>query len=308
MNYLLTGATGFIGRRLVQALLSEGHSVSYLARKRSPSLDSRASFFCWNPEDRPPLECITRIETVVHLAGEPVAQRWTADVKRRIYDSRVQGTGNLVSAIANLKHKPSALVSASAIGYYGDRGDEILAEDAPPASDFLADLCLNWEREAVRAREFGTRVVPIRIGVVLGQDGGALQRMMAPFRLGLGGKLGSGRQWMSWIHIDDIVRLILFASTNTELSRAVTGCSPQPVTNAEFTRQLAGALRRRAPFTVPKFALKLAMGEVADALFGSVRAIPKTAEQARFTFLYPNLCDALTAICHQPKTFERVLS
>jgi hypothetical protein len=293
MNYLVTGATGFIGRRLVRELLSGGHRVNYLGRKRSKELDSRAAFHCWNPGEPPPLNSVPRVDAVVHLAGEPIAQRWTEEVKRRIYDSRIGGTRSLVSAISDLKHKPAVLICASAIGYYGDRGDEILTEHSAPGNGFLAELCKQWEQEAAKAQEFGLRVVSVRIAAVLGREGGALPKMLTPFRLALGGKLDGGRQWMAWVHIDDLVRLLMFAAENNPVQGPLNGASPGPVTNSEFTKVLAAVLRRPAPWTVPKFALKLAMGEMADALFDSARVIPAATEQAGFRFGYRDLRDAL---------------
>src|SRR5579885_2226199 len=159
MNFLVTGATGFIGRRLVASLLSRGHSVNYLGRKRSKELDSRAAFFCWNPDEQAPLDSVPRLDAVIHLAGEPIAQRWTKEIKQRIYSSRVDGTRAMVRGLEQLRHQPSVLISASAVGYYGDRGDEVLTEDSAPGTDFLADLCVEWEREAQRAAEIGLRVI-----------------------------------------------------------------------------------------------------------------------------------------------------
>src|SRR5579863_8291625 len=187
MNYLITGATGFIGTKLVDALLTSGQSVTYLGRRRSSRLDSRAAYFCLEPGKAPPLDSMPRLDVVVNLAGEPVAQRWTNEVKRKIQESRVHLTRQLVEVIGRLKHKPSVLVNASAAGYYGDRGDEILTEASEPGSDFLASVCVDWEREALRATEYGLRVTTVRIGVVLGQGGGALAKMLPTFRLGLGG-------------------------------------------------------------------------------------------------------------------------
>lgn len=293
MNYLATGATGFIGSKLVNALLAAGDRVNYLGRSRSKSLDSRAAFHCWNAGEKPPLNSVPRIDAVVHLAGEPIAQRWTAEAKKRIYESRVIGTRDLVSAIGELKHKPATLVSASAIGYYGNRGDEILSEQSKPGSGFLADLCMQWEQEARKAQEFGLRVVSIRIAMVLGQNGGALQKMLTPFRLGLGGKLGSGSQWMSWVHIDDLIKLFIFAAENDAVEGALNGASSGPVTNAEFTKTLAGVLHRPAPWTVPQFVLKTAFGEMAEVLLDSARVVPNAAEQAGFRFEYADLRKAL---------------
>jgi hypothetical protein len=293
MNYLVTGATGFIGSKLVDALLSGGHSVNYLGRDRSKKLDSRAAFHCWNVGEIPPLKSVPRLDAVIHLAGEPIAQRWTKEAKKRIYDSRIVGTRDLVSAIGELQHKPATLVCASAIGYYGNRGDEILTEESGPGSGFLADLCVQWEQEARKAQEFGLRVASIRLAVVLGREGGALPKMLTPFRFGLGGKLGSGRQWMSWVHVDDLVRLFIFVAENSAVTGPLNGASPGPVTNAEFTKVLAGVIRRPAPWTVPKFALRVGLGEMADALFDSARVLPSATEQSGFRFEYWDLRKAL---------------
>jgi uncharacterized protein len=295
MNFLVTGATGFIGRTLVASLLSRGHSVNYLGRKRSKELDSRAAFFYWNLQESPPLDLdsVPRLDAVIHLAGEPIAQRWTKEIKQRIYSSRVDGTRAIVRGLEQLRHKPSVLISASAIGYYGDRGDEVLTEDSAPGTDFLAQVCFDWEREALRACEFGLRVVPVRIAPVFGRNGGALQKMLTPFKLGLGGKLGSGRQWMSWIHLDDLVALLLFAAENSALSGPINGTSPVPVTNAEFTATLSRALHRPALFPAPRFALRLALGELADSVLASERVIPRAAQNAGFSFWYPELAVAL---------------
>lgn len=294
MNYLITGATGFIGRKLVSALLSSGQRVDYLGRARSRKLDSRAAFHCWNEGELPPLNSVPRHDVVVHLAGEPIAQRWTAQAQKRIHDSRIIGTRDLVSAIGELKHKPAVLVSASAIGYYGDRGDEILTEQSAPGHGFLAATCTQWEQEACKAQEFGLRVVPVRIAPVLGREGGALPKMLTPFRLGLGGKFGDGRHWMSWAHIDDLVRLLIFAGGNSSVQGPLNCASPGPVTHAEFTRVLAATLHRPAIWTIPKFPLKLAAGELADVLFGSLRVMPIETEQAGFRFEYRDLRQALT--------------
>jgi uncharacterized protein (TIGR01777 family) len=293
MNYLITGATGFLGKRLVNHLLMRGDSVNYLARKRSTELDSRAAYHCWHTaEEKPPLRTVPRLDAIVHLMGEPVAQRWTEAAKKRIYSSRVEGTRQLVSAIAELPYKPLVLVSASAVGYYGDRGDELLTESSHPGSGFLAEVCRDWEREALRAREFGPRVVTVRIAAVLGREGGALAQMLTPFRLGLGAKFGSGRQWMSWIHAEDLMRLFVFAAENAAVSGALNGSSPNPVTNAQFTRSLAKALSRPALFAIPGFTLKLALGELASFLFDSQRVLPQAAEEAGFSFKHPQLAEA----------------
>ena len=295
MTYLVTGATGFIGSKLVEQLLARGDAVYYLARKRSEKLPSQASFHPWVTSNKPELNALSRIDVVFHLAGEPVAQRWSAAVKKRIYDSRVEGTRNLVSAMRSLQHKPYALISSSAVGYYGERGDDVLTEGEKPGTDFLAEVCKDWEREASRAREFGLRVVPIRTATVLGRNGGALKEMLKPFRLGIGGTFGNGKQWMSWIHVDDLVRMYLFAADSATLSEPLNGSSPHPVTNAEFTKALAHAIHRPAVIPIPKFALKLVLGEMSTFLFTSLRVIPKAAENAGFTFEYPQIEKALAA-------------
>ena len=294
MNYLVTGATGFIGSSLVSELLATGQSVNYLARKRSINLDSRAAFHIWNLDEKLSLHSVPRLDVVINLAGEPVAQRWTPEIKRRIYDSRVQGTRRLVSAIGELRYKPAVLVSASAIGYYGDRGEEILTEASAPGNDFLAKLCVDWEREALGAGEFGVRVVLLRIAMVLGQ-GGALARMVVPFRLGIGGQLGSGRQWISWIHLNDMVRLLVFAAENDAIRGALNAGSPDPIRNADFTKALASAVHRPALLPAPRFALKLVLGEMVDFVFASERVVPQVAQAAGFSFRYPTLDAALEA-------------
>jgi uncharacterized protein (TIGR01777 family) len=293
MDYLITGATGFIGHHLVARLLQAGNEVNYLGRKRSRTLDSRAAFHLWIPGERPPIDSVPTVDAVIHLAGEPVAQRWNEAVKGRIYASRVDSTRRLVAALAGLRHKPSILISASATGYYGNRGDEMLTETSPAGDDYLANVCVEWEREAMRAAEFGLRVVLVRIAPVLGRGGGILSKMLPPFRLGLGGKLGSGRQWMPWIHLNDLMELLLFAVANRNVKGALNGSVPEPVTNAEFTRALARAVHRPALFKVPLFALRLALGEAAAYMVSSQRVLPKAAEDTGFRFQYPHLDNAL---------------
>ena len=297
MTFLITGATGFIGKKLTQRLLARGDAVNYLGRERSAQLDSRAAYHPWtNLKELPPLNSVPRLDAIIHLAGEPLAQRWTPAAKKRIYASRVEGTRQLVTAIGKLRYKPAVLISASAIGYYGDRGDETLIERSAWGNGFLTDVCRDWEREALRAREFGLRVVTPRLATVLGREGGALPKMLAPFRLGLGGKFGDGRQWMSWIHIGDLLRLLLFAVENRSVSGAWNGSSPKPVTNAEFTRTLAALLRRPAILPVPKIVLKLALGELASLLLGSLRVLPAAAEKTGFQFEQPKLAGALASL------------
>jgi uncharacterized protein len=256
-------------------------------------MPSQASFHPWDTSQKPELNALSRIDVIFHLAGEPIAQHWSDDVKRRIYDSRVDGTRRLVAAIRELKHKPYALISASAVGYYGDRGGEILTEAAPAGHDFLAEVCRDWEREAAHARDLGLRVVPIRIATVLGRGGGALKQMLPVFRFGIGGKFGSGKQWMSWIHVNDLVRLFLFAADNSAATAVLNGSSPNPVTNAEFTKALGRVLRRPTIVSVPKFALRAALGEMANFLYTSQRVLPEAAQRSGFAFEYPTVDEAL---------------
>lgn len=274
MNVAITGASGFVGRALSERLRAAGHSVTAISLRTQPVP-----------------EVFAGCQAVVNLAGEPVAQRWTAAARERIANSRIQGTRSLVAALR--QHPPVVLVSASAVGYYGSRGDEILAEDSPPSSDFLGELAVAWEREARAAEQFGVRVVTPRIGVVLGRSGGALAQMLLPFRLGVGGRLGTGQQWMSWIALDDLISLIEFAITDAVLTGPVNAAAPNPVTNAVFTRELAAALHRPAIFPVPAFALKILFGEMSEILLGGQRAIPRAALRAGFQFRFADLSDAL---------------
>jgi len=290
MNIAITGASGFVGKNLSARLASQGHTT------RAISLRARLA-----------PDAFANCDAVVHLSGEPVAQRWTAAVKQRIRDSRVAGTRAVVASLAALcrepaDRRPSVLISASAIGYYGSRGDEILTETSAPSGDFLGETCAAWERESREAEKLGVRVVNPRIGVVLGRDGGALQKMLPAFRMGVGGRIASGKQWMSWIHVDDLVSLILFAISNTSLEGPVNAVASQPVTNAEFTEELAKALHRPAIFPVPEVALKLLFGEMSAMLVGGQRVVPQAALAAGFEFRYSELGSALAALFGSHKT------
>src|SRR5579863_3900725 len=275
MIIAVTGASGFIGRRLTERLRAEGHTVREISLRRGTPM-------------------VPVCHAVVHLAGEPVAQRWTRSARERILTSRVEGTKSLVKALS--EHPPPVLISASGIGYYGSRGDEILTERSKRGADFLAQVVIGWEREARAAEQLGVRVVPLRFGMVLGRGGGALKKMLLPFRLGLGGRLGSGRQWMSWIHLDDLISLIGFAIESAQCKGAINGVAPHPVTNAEFTHDLADALHRPAIFPVPELALKLLYGEMSEVILGSQRVVPEAALQAGFEFRFPELGPALRQI------------
>jgi len=270
MNVAIAGASGLIGTRLGNRLRASGHAEQAIPRGSAPP------------------EC----DALVNLAGEPIAQRWTAAAKKRIYDSRVEGTRRLVQALRQQSRRPRVLVCASAVGYYGARGDQTLTEASPPGGDFLAQVCVDWEEAAQSAESLGIRVVRLRFGMVLGH-GGALAKMLPAFRFGVGGRLGSGRQWMPWIHIDDVVNLILFALDYAAVRGAVNATAPHPVNNEEFTRRLAGVLHRPAVFPVPAFVLRLLFGEMSEVLLASQRVLPAAAKSAGFSFQFPDLRAAL---------------
>jgi uncharacterized protein (TIGR01777 family) len=282
-----------IGRRLLKTLSAEGHALHVLSRHAGTNMPGSVRLSAWDPlKGEPPAESLRDADAVIHLAGEPVAQRWNEDVKRRIRESRVTGTRNLVDALKKLSRPPAALVCASAVGYYGSRGDEILAETAAPGGGFLPEVCVAWESQARAAEALGMRVVTVRIGVVLDTHSGALPRMLPPFRMGVGGKLGSGKQWMSWIHLQDLVALFHLA-LDQPLRGPMNGVAPYPVDNADFTRALAAALHRPAFFPVPAFALRTLFGEMSEVLLASQRVAPKAAEAAGFRFRFPQLEPAL---------------
>jgi uncharacterized protein (TIGR01777 family) len=293
MKYIISGGTGFIGRRLTSALLKEGHYVAVWTRRPGEELRTAVQSFYWDPmEGEPQEESISGFDAVVHLAGEPVAQRWDDAVKRRIRDSRILGTERLVRAIAKVKHKPAVLICSSATGYYGSRADELLIESSLAGSGFLPDVCAGWERAADGAAALGVRVVKIRTGIALGREGGALERMLPAFVAFAGGKLGSGNQWMPWIHVDDLVSMYRFASEK-EISGVLNGVAPKPVTNAEFTRELGKVLHRPAFLTVPEFALRALYGEMAQVILESQRAVPAAAQKLGFNWKYPGVDQAL---------------
>ena len=277
MNIAITGASGLMGTRLRERLAEAGHAAQAI------------------PRDGTPPTC----DALVHLAGEPVSQRWTEAAKKRISDSRVEGTRRLVAALSTQSERPRVLVCASAVGYYGSRGDQILTEVSAPASDFLARVVVEWEEAAQQAESLGIRVVRLRFGMVLG-PGGALAKLLPLFRFGVGGKLGSGHQWMSWIHIDDAVNLILFVLNFATIRGAVNATAPQPVTNEEFTERLAIALHRPAILPVPAFALKLALGEMSEMVLAGQRVLPTVAKSAGFRFQYPDLRAALENLLAAP--------
>ena len=292
MNVVISGASGFIGRRLLKTLTQRGHTLRVLSRHAGTNLPAGVSMSVWDPmKGLAPADALSGADAVIHLAGEPVAQRWSAEVKRRIRESRVTGTRNLVEAMARLDAKP-ALISASASGFYGSRGDAPLDESSAPGPGFLAEVCVEWEREAFAAQNFGARVAAIRTGLALDAHGGALERMLPPFRLGIGGRLGDGKQWMPWIHLDDLAGIYTFALENP-VSGPFNGAAPNPVTNSDFTRTLSKVLGRPAIFPVPKVALGVLFGEMAEVLFDSQRVLPKQTEAAGYHFRFPELGAAL---------------
>ncbi|MGE5346157.1 MAG: TIGR01777 family oxidoreductase [Acidithiobacillales bacterium] len=294
MNVVVTGGTGFLGRRLVARLREAGHEVVVLSRGRAPAaLPPGIQVVPW-PEGASGWEAaVDGAGAVVNLAGESVSQRWTAAAKEEIERSRVEGTRRLVKAISAAATKPSVLVNASAVGYYGARGDEELTEDAPPGDDFLAQTCRKWEEAAAEAEVMGVRVVRIRIGLVLAADGGALAKMLPAFRVFAGGPAGRGAQWMSWIHRDDLVELFLFALESAAASGPLNGTAPAPVRNRDFASALGRALRRPALVRAPAPALRLLFGEMATMVLEGQRALPSRPLALGFRFRFPELGEAL---------------
>jgi hypothetical protein len=293
VHYLITGGSGFIGSALSRSLVADGQRVTVLTRNTArarPRLPGAVALI-----ER--LDAADDVDAVVNLAGENLAAgRWTAARKREFVDSRIGMTRRIVDWMASLKQRPHVLVSGSAIGWYGPRGDERLAEDAKPGDDFSARLCRDWERAAHEADELGVRVCLLRTGIVLDNDGGALKQMLLPFRLGLGGPMGDGRQWMSWVARADIVALIRSLVDNAAAHGAYNGTAPAPVTNAEFARTLGAALHRPALLPTPAFALKILFGEMADILLTGQCVVPRRALAEGFAFKYPDLTSTLAAV------------
>ena len=293
MIIAVTGSTGLVGSPLVEALEAEGQVVRRMVRR---PVREEAQEIRWDPAAGTiDAAALSGVDAVVHLAGENIAaHRWTESFKAKIRDSRVRGTRLLCDTIASLTSKPAVLVSASAVGYYGNRGDEPVDESSPPGRGFLADVCHEWEVATHPARDADVRVANLRIGVVLAPRGGALGKMLPPFKLGLGGVVGSGEQYLSWIAIDDLVRVIRFALHAAALAGAANAVAPEPVTNREFTKTLGRVLGRPTVFPMPAAAARLAFGEMAnEMLLGGVRAQPRALSAAGFEFAYPQLEPAL---------------
>jgi uncharacterized protein len=276
MKVALLGASGFVGRHLAPALRERGDEI-VAASLRDPAAAASVAAAC---------------DAIVNLAGEPLARRWNASVKRRIEESRVDRPRRFVEALSERSRRCTVYVSASAVGYYGTSETETFVEESPPGNDFLARVCVGWEREARRATDLGMRVALIRTGIALGTDGGALEKILPPFRLGAGGVVGSGRQWFSWVHVGDLVRIYLMALDRIE--GPVNACAPNPVTNATFTNALAAALNRPARLPVPAFALRAMLGEGAEMLLHGQRVLPRRTQELGYRFEFPDLKGALT--------------
>jgi uncharacterized protein (TIGR01777 family) len=294
MKILITGASGLIGTALQKLFAEKGHEMLLAGRR----FINKPDHVVWDAEkgfDAEALKRIEGIDAIIHLAGEPIsAWRWTDEKKKAIRDSRVIGTRTIIDDIAKLKTKPRVLISASGIGYYGDRGDEILNERSGVGGTFLAEVARDWEAEARKAENYGVRVVLTRNGIVLSKEGGALAAMLTPFSLGVGGVVGTGKQWMSWIALDDFVGIVNFALENEELEGAINAVSPTPVTNEEFTKTLGEVIHRPTFLPLPKFAVDLMMGEMGDALLlDSTRVVPDKLEKAGFEFVFTELKPAL---------------
>ncbi len=299
MLVTVTGATGLIGARLVATLARRGDEVTVLSRDPDHARERLGSGFHaerWDALHEPaPAGALAGRDAVVHLAGEPVAQRWSAAAKERIRTSRESGTANLVAGLRSAEPRPRALVSASAVGYYGPRGDEDVPETDPPGDDFLAQVCVAWERAAQAAAELGMRVAIVRTGIVLDPHGGALAKMLPPFRAGAGGPVAGGRQWMPWIHVDDLVGIYVAALDGDAWSGPLNGSAPQPATNREFSKALGRALHRPALAPVPRLALRALYGEMEQIVTTGQRAIPARPLALGYAFAHPQLDEALRA-------------
>lgn len=292
---LISGAAGFVGTHLTELLVEKGYNIAILSRSAK---STKANVAHWNPESGEiDIEALENLHAVVHLAGENIAGRWTENKKAKIENSRVDGTRLLCKSLASLKNKPEVLICASAIGIYGDRGDEILSEASSSGDGFLADVGIKWEEATTAAIEAGIRVCNLRIGLVLGKDGGALEKMLIPFKLGLGGKIGDGKQYWSWIVIDDLVEIIYYLLQNKDIKGPVNAVSPNPVTNNEFTSALGRTLNRPTIFPLPAFAARGILGEMADeTMLSSTRVIPKKLLDFGYKFKYTDLHNALSGI------------
>ncbi len=302
MKIVLTGATGFIGRSLTNEFLKHGDDLVILTRSNAEKFppNPKLKFVKWNPADQTSIaDAVDGSDAVINLAGESIIKkRWTQTQKKKILESRVNATQIIANSIKKVSNRPKILINASAVGYYGPHGNESLAEDAKAGNGFLTDVCKAWEAHAIRVEDFDVRVIRLRIGIVLDRDGAALKFMVPPFKMFMGGWLGSGNQWMSWITREDLIRLILFCLDNPNVRGAVNGTAPQPVTNKAFSMVLAQVLKRPCFMPVPSFALKLLLGEVSEMLLTGQRVIPKKVQDLGFSFRSPEIRNALEKILH----------
>jgi uncharacterized protein (TIGR01777 family) len=301
MKILITGSTGLVGTALTQDLQRVGHTVCRLVRPGTSTQaigNSQGFDVNWNPATGELGGVAVGADAVVNLAGASIAEkRWTPQRKQLLRSSRIETTRALVQALAKMSARPRVLISASATGIYGNRGDETLTEASQPGTDFLSEIAKDWESEVLTAEPLGIRVVRARFGIILAKQGGALPQMIRPFQFGVGGKIGSGKQWMSWITLDDAVAILRLALESANITGPLNVVSPQPVTNAEFTKLLAAALHRPALFPAPAFALRLLLGELADALLlSSQRVLPAQLQKLNYAFLHPDLRTALSAV------------
>lgn len=302
LRFAISGGSGLVGSALAASLAGDGHRVVRLVRRESAAGPDEV---LWDPDaGRVDATGLEGVDAMVHLAGENIAAaRWSAAQKERIRTSRVEGTRLLADTLAGLTHPPRVLVNASAIGYYGNRGDELLDDDSAPGTGFLAETCVAWEEATRPAHLAGLRVVLLRIGIVLSAAGGALGRMLTPFRLGLGGRVGDGRQFMSWIALDDLVEAIRRTVLDESLTGPVNAVAPRPVRNAEFTRELGRSLRRPTPLPMPAWAVRLLLGEMGDALLlAGARVVPRKLERAGFAFRHADVGAALRSMLAPPPT------
>lgn len=298
MKVLVTGATGFVGKVVVRQLLEAGEQVVVLTRnipKAALTLGSQCEYFQWaDTNELPDVAAFKGVDAVINLMGEGIAdKKWTDEQKKIIYNSRINGTQKLVEVISKLEKKPSVFVSTSAIGIYGNRGPEELTEESSTGSDFLAHLCTEWEKEASKVKEHVKRLILIRVGVVLGHNGGALKKMLLPFKLGLGGPLGSGNQYMSWIHVEDLAGMYVEALKNESLNGIFNGTAPYPATNKEFTTTLGKTLKRPTVLPAPAFAIKAIFGEMSTVLLDGQKVLPKKFKDINYRYRYPTLEMAL---------------
>ena len=299
---MITGATGFIGKELIKRLNEKGHEIAALTRNSEAArfrIPVHCEIITWDPESATlPPSTLKGVDAVINLAGEGIADgRWSPERKRKITQTRVLSTRRLIDAITYMDKKPQVFVSASAIGFYGNQRDEFLDERSLKGHGFLSDVCQHWEDEILKAKDLGIRTAVCRIGMVLGHDGGALDKILPPFKLGAGGKLGSGSQWMSWIHINDLADMMIYAIENPSIDGIYNAISPNPVLNKEFTKVLGQVLKRPTLFPVPNFVLKTVLGELSDLLLGSQKVNAQKIIDTGFEFKYPKLEEALREVC-----------